>query len=217
MNTYLDLRQRLLHGHDPYANYPFQQWAGTWYDDPGAKRTVFDQVLGEAKPTIIIEVGSFVGESTIYMAKILRKVAPGSVIIAVDTWLGGIDHWLKVPEKLKFWFGRPGLYYQFLGNVMAHQCQDIVLPLTLDSLNAARLLAHLQISADFIYVDASHEQGDALRDFEAYWDRLNRYGVLMADDLTNWFPGVVKDWETFLRKHNLKGKVDGEKGWVSKP
>lgn len=217
MNRYTDLRQRILHGHDPYANYPFKQWAGTWYDDPGAKRTVFDKLLTDAKPNVVIEVGSFVGESTIYMAKILKRVNPGSVIISVDTWLGGIDHWMKVPEKLKFWFGRPSLYYQFIGNVMANQCQDVILPLALDSLNAARLLANLQISADFIYIDASHEQGDVLRDYEAYWPLLNRYGTFLVDDLTGWFPGVCKDWETFVSSNNLKASVEGEKGWVIKP
>lgn len=218
MTVYQTLLDKIHHGQSPYAGFPVSQWAGTWYNDPGAARAIFERAIIRAGPGLIVEVGSFVGESTIHMAKIIKQRKLDAAILAVDTWMGGIDHWKSVPEKLRFWFGRPSLYYQFIGNVVQHGCQDVILPLSLDSLNAARLLEMLNLHPNLIYVDGSHEQGDVLRDFEAYWALLAKGGCMMVDDLTNWFPGVLHDYDTFCNAHSLKPvETEGEKAMFAKP
>lgn len=217
MSKYEYIRDKLLHGHNPYAGFPVKDWAGTWYNDPNACSPIFRRALEMSKPTVAIEVGSFVGESSIHIAKTMRELNPGSVLICVDTWYGGFDHWTKVPEKLRFWFGRPSLYYQFIGNVMAHRVEDVILPLALDSVNAARLLDYLGIAAKFIYVDASHERGDALRDYETYWPLLESGGAMLIDDNSRFFPGVQHDWKEFTTAHGLTPIEDGEKGLIIKP
>jgi hypothetical protein len=41
---------------------------------------------------------------------------------------------------------------------------------------------------------------------------------MLVDDLTNWFPGVLHDWDQFLSAHKIKNaKIEGEKGLVIKP
>lgn len=216
MRLYDELIQKILHGHNPYSGYPSQQWSGTWYNDAGACRSMFHTAIDRAPVGLLVEVGSFVGESTVFMANHLRQKQGDNAILCIDTWLGGIDHWEKVPEKLRFHFGRPSLYYQFLGNIIEKGVSDLVVPLTLDSLNAARLLKLLNLYPSMVYVDASHEGGDVLRDYEAYWELLVPGGIMLVDDLTNWFPPVVKDFETFVSKHNLKPEIDGEKGLMVK-
>lgn len=216
MTTYESLIQKLYHGHNPYAGYPAHEW-GAWYDDPGAKREIFKTVIQEAKPGIVVEVGSFVGESTIHIAKLLKAMGSDAMVLAVDTWMGGIDHWEKVPEKLRFHFGRPSLYYQFLGNIITYGVSDTVLPISLDSINGARLLKLMGIVPNLVYVDASHEEGDVLRDLEAYWKLLPKGGVLLVDDISNHFPGVVRDWLTFIEMKHLKADfIEGEKQAVIK-
>lgn len=218
MSIYQTLLDKLHHGKSPYTGFP-NGWAGTWYNDQAACRPFFNTVIARFKPNLIVEVGSFVGESTIFMAHYLKTMPQDSAILAVDTWMGGIDHWEKVPEKLKFWFGRPSLFYQFIGNVIERRCTDKILPLSLDSINAARLLKMLNIRPNMVYIDASHEQGDVLRDYEAYWDLLLPGGAFLCDDLTGWFPGVLHDWKVFTET-TAKGivpEVVGEKGLLVKP
>lgn len=217
MNIYEHCRRKIFGNHQPYAGFPVKDWAGTWYNDQAACRPVFKTAIEKANPHVLVEVGSFVGESTIFMAKYLKETKRDFVILCIDTWGGGIDHWEKVPEKLRFWFGRPSLYYQFIGNVIAKGCHDVILPIALDSINGARLLKLLNIVPDFVYVDASHEKGDVLRDYETYWNLLRPGGVMLVDDLTNYFPGVLHDWDVFTKSQPMTIEVVDEKGLLTKP
>lgn len=214
---YQELLNKIHHGISPYVGFPVREWLGVWYNDPGAKREFHVEVIERCNPGLIVEVGTFVGESAIFMAEHLKRRKKDSAILCIDTWLGGIDHWIKVPEKLRFWFGRPSLYYQFIANVIQRGMHDKILPLALDSINGARLLKALNIIPDMIYVDASHEKGDVLRDYEFYWDILKPGGYFLVDDLTNWFPGVLEDWKTFTNNIRIDPQVVGEKGLLIKP
>ena len=147
-------------------------------------------------PASIIEVGTFLGGSALHMASLCKAKNLDAAIICVDTWSGGFDHWTKARERLHYHFGRPALYYEFISNVIKYGHQDMIIPLCLDSANAARYLAHHGITARMLYIDASHEQGDVIRDYEAYWSLLAPGGAFSVDDLTNWFPGVLADWVT---------------------
>jgi cephalosporin hydroxylase len=211
------LTERLMPGHNPYKDFPVQSWAGTWYGDPAAERDIFKRAIDQSKPGLVIEVGSFVGESTLFMARHLKSTQRDAAILCVDTWLGGFDHWTRVPEKLRFVHGHPSLYYQFLGNVMARNCQDVIVPLVLDSMNAARLLNSMGIIARMVFIDASHEEGDVIRDLEAYWNLLSRGGIMLVDDANGGFPGVTNDLRTFVSKYGLQQEQDGEKALLIKP
>jgi len=203
---------------NPYYDFTYRHDVESWYDDPGARRPIFKALIDKYQPHIIFEVGSFVGESAVHMGTMLRNLEDHSfIILCIDTFLGGVDHWLKVPEKLKPLCGRPSLYEQFLINIMNARLSKHVLPLCLDSANAARYLAAKNLTADMIYIDASHEKGDVLRDYRLYWKLLRPGGVFLVDDLTNHFPGVLDDFKTFCEENNLTPTVECEKGVVIKP
>lgn len=216
-SVYSNLLSKIHFGKNPYEGFPVDQWAGTWYNDCGATRTTFSNCIDRFKPKLIVEVGSFVGESAIWMAKHCKKIGLDSTILCIDTWMGGIDHWKSVPEKLKFHFGRSSLFYQFMGNVIKHGVQDVILPLSMDSKNASRILSMHGINADMIYIDASHEEGDVLQDYCAYWPLLNNGGAFLVDDLTGWFPGVVADFGRFCKSTGIEPEIEGEKGLLVKP
>lgn len=217
MSLYEQIRKKIFRDHQPYAGFPVRDWAGTWYSDPRACCPIFHAAIDLSCPGVIVEVGSFVGESTIFMAKALRQSGREGVVVAIDTWGGGTDHWEKVPEKLRFWFGRPSLYYQFIGNVMAHGVQDMILPLAVDSMTGARILKLLGIVPNMVYLDASHEEGDNIRDMEAYWSLLPKGGALLADDDSRFFPGVQHDQALFRSRHGSAVKTDEEKQLYAKP
>lgn len=217
MTAYSELME-LIHGaSNPYLNFPPDSWRGH-YNTDGSERPIFRRTMDRVQPRIIIEVGTFLGGSAIHMAQHAKAKGWDCAVLCVDTWLGGVDHWLRAKEKLRPHFGRPSLYYHFIANVIEAGVQDYIVPFTLDSLAAARFLKTAKVKCQMTYIDGSHEEGDVLRDYEAYWELIEPNGAMLVDDLTNWFPGVVADWGRFLNHHNLMAsEIEGEKGLVFKP
>jgi len=204
---------RLIHlDRNPYAGFPAQQWGGTWYGDHGARREIFGRCIDLIKPKVIVEVGSFVGESAIHMAQLVQQRGMDSCVLCVDTWYGGFDHWKGAREKIVNHFGRPDFFYKFMANVIANRCENVIVPLATDSLNAARILEYLGIKADLVYIDGSHEEGDVLRDYKAYWPLLNSGGGMLCDDWSGHFPGVLEDGQRFIAHTECKPvAIEGEK------
>lgn len=218
MNPHSLLIDKLHLGKNPFTGFPAAEWGGVWYNDGGAQREIFAKCIGRLNPSIIVEVGSFVGESAIHMAKLIKAQKRDCAILCVDTFSFGYDHYLGAREKINMHFGRADLFYRFMANVIANNCQDVIVPFAIDSINGARVIKWLGLVPQLIYVDASHEKGDVLRDYEAYWDLLQQGGGLLVDDLTGYFPGVVEDFDAFMTKHGLRSDlVEGEKALVIKP
>lgn len=213
---YLNLLDKIYNGHNPYDGFKPYANQVQWFNDPGATRQIFDSAIDYAKPELIIEVGSFIGESAIFMADIIKHKFPSAVILCIDTFLGGIDHWRSRQNDLCIINGRPTLYEQFLSNVIRSGHSGRILPLTLDSRNAARLLTERDIKAEMIYVDASHEQDDGFNDFMSYWHLMKDKGSFLADDLNGGFPGLTKAWNRFIETMKLNYTMHGEKAWVMK-
>lgn len=207
----------LIHGSaDPYLNFPRDAWQGH-YNTDGSERPIFRKTMDRVKPRIIIEVGTFLGGSAIHMAQHAKANGWDCAVLCVDTWLGGVDHWLRAREKLRPHFGRPSLYYHFMANVIEAGVQDYIVPFTLDSIAAARFLKESGVKCQMQYIDGSHEQGDVLNDYKAYWELLDSGGAFLVDDLTNWFPGVLADWATFVTSKGITvTEVEGEKGLIIK-
>lgn len=212
------IRQHLMPGVDPYTNFPAAQWTG-YENTHGSTVPIFEKAIEQARPGIIVEVGTFLGGSALHMASVCKAKKLDAAIICVDTFYGGFDHWTKAREKLHFHFGRPALYYEFVSNVIKYGHQDMIIPLCLDSANAARYLIHSGILAHMIYVDGSHESGDAQRDYETYWPLLVSGGSFLVDDVSSFFPDVQQDWYRFTYDHQLRDKiiVEAEKNLVIKP
>lgn len=219
MRAYDQLVGLIHNGVIPYANFPFGQWAGH-YNNFGSEREIFRRTMDRVKPRIVIEVGTFLGGSAMWMAQHAKNNNWDTVVLCVDTWLGGVDHWLRANEKLRPHFGRPTLYEHFLNNVIEAGLTEYIVPFTLDSLNAARFLKDKGITCQMVYIDGSHEEGDVLRDYELYWELLDSSGAFLVDDLTGHFPGVLHDWDQMLIRKDMCEKVDcieGEKGLLIKP
>lgn len=218
MTAFQLLLDKIHQGKNPYTDFPVAGWSGVWYGDPGARREIFGRAIEKTNPGIIVEVGSFCGESSVFMAEILKKRGLDAAICCIDTWAFGFDHFLGAREKINNHFGRPDLYYRFIANVIERGFSDTIVPFAIDSINGARVLKWLGLVPSLIYVDASHEQGDVIRDYEAYWDLLPSGGGMLVDDLSGHFPGCLHDWGAFVLKHNLKPVLtEGEKALVIKP
>ena len=158
-----------VYGSSPFDGFPAEEYASDlqgW----NSEHPIFEEVIRSRRPRRILEVGTWKGASAIHMARLCRRHAIScEEIVCVDTWPGDANT-ILVPDSdggqgrpsffedgLRRRFGYPQLYYVFLRNVVDAGVQDLITPLPLSSDAAFFTLHQLGYTADFIYIDASHE------------------------------------------------------------
>lgn len=171
---------------------------------------VFRKCLDEKTETVdIIEVGVWKGLSTQCMIRecIQKNLKPR--IIAIDTWLGAPEFWNtsgKYPERdLMFVDGYPQVFYTFTRNIKSEGYSEYVFPFPISSVQGAHVLKQHGLTADVIYIDASHEYDAVKSDIHAYWDLLKPGGVMIGDDY-DW-PGVKKAVDEFQHDASVDGRI----------
>lgn len=194
---------------------------GTW----GGDSDIFEELIDKTKPNLIIEVGSWKGDSAIHMGNIVLRKQLACKILCIDTWLGSLEHWLKKSNKLQnSWYsslriknGYPQLYYQFLANVIFSGLQEVIIPFPTTSYIGSRWLKIKNVTAPLIYIDASHEEADILLDITQYFLLLEEGGVMFGDDYN--LPGVKRAVQKYAWWQGLSVQVyqDGRKWFLEKP
>lgn len=190
-------------GYTPTRTLDLDGWNGS---DP-----TISEIVVQVRPSFVIEVGTWLGQSTATIAETLKRSQNFEVcVLCVDTWLGSLEHWIDSAfrTKLNFQFGKPTLYDQFLSNMSILGHADMVVPLTLPSQIAARLIAHRALCADLIYLDASHDEQDVYNDLLAYWPLLTPNGIIFGDDW-DWMSvrlGVKKFCGEISMDFEIRGK-----------
>jgi hypothetical protein len=150
--------------------------------------------------TIIVDVGVWKGQSTITMANAIKHAGIDACVIAVDTFLGSVEHWSGPNALFKRANGLPDLYRTFLSNVYDAGLTEYIVPLPQTSSAAAIILARAQIKASLVHIDAAHEYNDVMHDATAYWGLLRPGGYLVGDDYHETWPGVVRAAGEFSAK-----------------
>jgi hypothetical protein len=181
------------------------------------RHPVFARVLDEVRTKTVIDVAVWKGQSTIFVAELMRERHLDGCIVAVDTFLAE-EHW---PSDGKLFGrhpgGRPDVYETFLENVSYAGVADLVVPLSAPSAVAAKLLAQRGISAGLIHLDASREYGEVLKDANDYWQLLEPGGYLIGDDYDCSWPGVVQAAGEFAAQVGVELEVQSPKWLVRKP
>lgn len=175
--------ERIWRGADPMHGFPgnliefdLQGW--------NSQHPYLQEGIISVRPTVIVEIGVWKGGSTVYMAEQLKRAGMEAVVVAVDTWLGSSEHWLT-PEYfvgLPFLHGYPALYHKFASNVIRAGVGDHVVPLPLDSLNAAQVMRGHGITPAMIHLDGGHDFDSVTADLRAWWPVLAPGGLLVGDD-----------------------------------
>lgn len=70
------------------------------------------------------------------------------------------------------------------------------------------------VAADFIYLDASHEEEDVYEDIQNYWEVLAPGGILLGDDWT--WDGVRLAAQRFAKEQHLSIHLLEEKWYLYK-
>lgn len=187
----------------------YQGWNG--------ETAVFEQLIKETRPSLVVEVGTWKGQSVLHMADICKKLGILTEFYCVDTWLGATEFWTTLNETderdLKLINGYPSVYYQFLSNVVHRGHSDSIIPVPNTSVNGCRILKHMGVQPDLIYIDGSHEMEDVMIDMEMYWDILKPNGVMFGDDYFYW-QGVTNAVNLFSKTKGVSLRVEDKNTWV---
>jgi len=207
------LIDKLWRGVDPFsycqrAAFDPQGWGS---DHPWLMETI-----RKVEPRVIVDIGVWKGVSTVHMADALRCVNPSGIVIAVDTFQGSAEHWIG-EHKVPMWNGKPSLYETFIENVRSMELEDYVVPLPIDSINAAMVLSDLGVVVDMIHLDAAHDAMSVSMDLQAWWPLLRSGGVLIGDDYDPAFPGVVMAFDAFAERQGVVLECSASKVRLRKP
>jgi len=200
--NYMDI----IHGENIYENLDVSNHEILY--NKSALYDFFNYLTDNVKDNgLIVEVGSYEGASAIIMAHMLKAKQKNAKIICIDTWLGSFSGDKESYDWKSFRRvnGYPNLYYHFLKNVKASGVHDIIIPLPTPSIEGARFLKEKNITADVIYIDASHVLPDVYLDITSYYEFVKSGGVFSGDDY-GW-PDVKSSIHKFSGENNLDLKI----------
>jgi hypothetical protein len=195
---------------DPFVGFTRKESAELW--GWNGDLPIFNDLISQMRPTTVVEVGSWLGQSSCTMARSMKTHNLDSVLICVDTWLGSLEHWKSPADRahLDTKNGRPTIYESFMTNVDREELSGYVVPLPLPSTIACQLLADMPV--DMVYLDGSHDYRDVLRDLQDYWPMVrDNGGILFGDDLA--WESVSRAVSEFARSIEILPTIVGPH-WV---
>jgi GR25 family glycosyltransferase involved in LPS biosynthesis len=200
-----ELLHKIWRGLDPFAHHPKNLYE---HDTQGwnSAHPYLTEAIDEIRPGVVVEIGVWKGTSAMTMARKLKELRLDGVVIAIDTWLGAWDHWTSDWfEYLSFDKGFPAIYHKFIENVMHDDLRDVIIPLPLDSVNAARVLKHHGIRPDIVHIDGGHDYTAVSADLNEWWGVLKHNGIIIGDDYyTNGtWPEVKAAFDDFFRARGM--------------
>jgi predicted O-methyltransferase YrrM len=154
-----------------------------WLTDNEGKllRDLAEQCRGRGA---IVEIGSWKGKSTIWLAK-GSKNGSRVRIYAIDPHIGSESH----QEK----FGKVWTFKEFQENIKKAEVDDIVIPIVKTSAEAAE---SFEEPVELIFIDGSHDYDMVKLDFECWYPKLVDGGIMAFHDTIGW-PGprkVAREW-----------------------
>jgi hypothetical protein len=129
------------------------------------------------KSTVFVEIGSWCGRSS---RAIADNLPADAILVCVDTFCGSSGE----PDAHKTAKEREGdgVYMKFMANLYDHVRLGRVMPLRMESANAATFLKSMGVIADTIFIDGDHSMEGVKRDIEAWRPLLKEGGMLCGHD-----------------------------------
>ena len=139
--------------------------------------------------SILVELGSFFGESTVYMGQLLRAADSQAKFFAIDLWCW--EEWMddtsiyQSAAKSAEHAAVKATYGPDPQRIISHYLErynllDRVSLLKEDSIEAASRFE--DGSVDFLYVDTEHTYTRVNRELDAWADKVKKGGLIAGDD-----------------------------------
>lgn len=155
--------------------------------------------LGDNSNKTMIEIGSFVGESTILFAQSFKEV------IAIDPFLEGYDD--EDPTSKLFDFDN--VYQTYLDRITVYSNIQTIVD---TSDNAVKELVGKQF--DFVYIDGLHTYEGVKTDIVNYLPLVKTGGVIGGHDYTDKIPHLVGVYNAVNEIFGHPDKVFADNSWI---
>jgi len=139
---------------------------------------------------IFVEVGCYLGRSTVFMATEIINSGKNITFITIDSFQG-VDH-----PKMSDYFDIE-LYRAFHKNIIP--VKDVIIPIVGFSDTTSKLFADKSI--DFVFIDANHEYEYVSRDMRAWIPKIKTDGYIGGHDYDGKHLGINKALEEVFKNN----------------
>ncbi|CAI5460098.1 unnamed protein product [Closterium sp. Yama58-4] len=148
----------------------------------GSNNSVFERLIREVRPHLIIEVGSFLGASAINMALKAQELGLDPVTILCLDDFRGWPGFRNSFRQIKHVNGDAVLLQYFMKNVVEAGQEKVILPLPFSTAHSLKALCDWGVQADLVEVDAGHDFHSAWLDINLAYRLLRPGGVMFGHD-----------------------------------
>lgn len=162
-----------------------------WREIPGwfDFQDLYDRIVGEARNGArFVEVGCWMGKSTVYLAQRILESGKTIALDAVDTWEGSPDEWQHEKALQELAARGKTLREVFDENIRRCGVSDVVRAICGRSPEIAEI--YPDHSLDFVFIDADHHETAVVADIRAWLPKVRRGGVLAGHDID--LPAVAR-------------------------
>jgi cephalosporin hydroxylase len=166
------------------------RWRGVYVMKPPTDLWVYQELIYEIKPDLIIESGTCHGGSALFMRDVLDKIYPEGKIITIDISHDSIQEQARVPG-IEYYLGgstEVETITYLKAYIEAYKCQRVM-----------------------VILDSDHEEVHVSKELELYAPLVTVGSILIVEDTSN-HPGpiaAVNSWA--LRQKGFKKNLMGEK------
>jgi hypothetical protein len=182
--------------------YQRPEFGEDWFTYPNLYREMVNFFPSKSK---FVEVGSWKGKSSAFMAVEIVNSSKEIEFYCVDHWLGSIEHYDKNSHTYEPKIHK--LYETFMQNM--NPVKDYYIPMRMSSLEASQKFEDK--SLDFVFIDASHEYDDVCNDIDAWGPKVKVGGFLCGHDYSDTFSGVKKSVNEKLESFTVS---ESELCWI---
>lgn len=182
----------------PAVRMPNDYWRkiNGWFDYQGLYSHL---AWGSPQTSTFVEVGSWMGASTCYLATEAKNRKKDMTIYAVDTW-AGTEGDPGHEQTIRNLGGPDKMFETFVNHMKQGGVGHMVKPVRTKSVEASKLFEDESI--DFVFIDASHFYHEVRADLRCWYPKLKRGGIIAGHDYVPGHPesdaGVVRAVNEFF-------------------
>ena len=166
----------------------------------GSESEALQKAIDVANPESIVEVGTWLGASALFMGKI-----SSAHILCVDTFLASNEILWREGNVQNLVQNFNHLYNQFCANITEAKMNKRISVLPMTSSAAAELLAKENVMVDMVYIDAGHRNREVYADLQDWWPLTKK--VLVGDDYNPVWGGVISAADRFAQENQLNLQI----------
>ena len=143
---------------------------------------LYNYALNSSKKGPLLEIGSYCGKSTIYIATAAKKYS--GCVYSVDHHTGSEENQVGWEyhdiELFDEETGRINSFPEFMRNLRKANLLDTVVPIVSDSSLVSR---YWKIPLSMVFIDGGHTMEAAFNDFNNWKDKIIKGGILAIHDV----------------------------------